>query len=173
MNSLINALLFITATALLVLFAVLVNVYMKGLELKDLNILGDWANLSSAESSTNFAESSTKIAESSTESNKFAESWRGIFAKKEIPHFRYPAPEAFITFDLSEAKSTDILQISNLDSYKLFCLKEILKANNVKFTYEILRGRATLRVILDSANKRKNLLNDLKRYNIAYHITKG
>ncbi|MGX2983173.1 hypothetical protein [Helicobacter sp. 23-1045] len=166
MNSLINALLFITATALLVLFAVLVNVYMKGLELKDLNILGDWANLSSAESSA-------KIAESSAESNKIAESWRGIFAKKEIPHFRYPAPEAFITFDLSEAKSTDILQISNLDSYKLFCLKEILKANNVKFTYKILQQKAMVEISLDSAQKRKNLLNDLKRYNIAYHITKG
>lgn len=171
MNSITNVLLFCVSIVLLVMAFVAVNVYIKKLSLED---LGDMLTPSNIMSSFDSAlalntkgAKSANLAESKSDSNL----WSSIFAKKEIPHYRYPAPEMFIALDFSGKNRTDILQISNLDSYKFFCLKEILKSNNIQFTYKIQNQKATLEIVLDSAQKRANLLSELKRYNIAYRIS--
>lgn len=134
-----------------------VNVYVKRLSLDDLGAMLTPSNI--------IAKVQTK---DSTKTN--AESWSSIFAKKDIPHYRYPVAEMAIFLDFSHKNHTDILHISNLDSYKFFCLKEILKSNNIQFTYKITKQKAELEIALDSAKKRQNLIADLKRYNIAYNI---
>lgn len=171
MNSITNVLLFCVSIVLLVMAFVAVNVYVKKLSLED---LGDMLTPSNIMAGIDLAfdakDSGTKsanLAKSKGDSNL----WSSIFAKKEIPHYRYPAPEMFIALDFSGKNRTDILQISNLDSYKFFCLKEILKSNNIQFTYKIQNQKATLEIVLDSAQKRANLLSELKRYNIAYRIS--
>lgn len=166
MKSITNLLLFLASVVLLVMCFVAVNVFVKRLSLDDLSrIVRAESNTKSNLDSAN----RTKIAESSP---NFAESWSSIFAKKEVPHYRYPVPEMFLALDFSPKRYTDILQISNLDEYKFFCLKEILKSNNIKFTYKIVRQKATLEIALDSANREK-LFSDLARYNIHYNLIKG
>ena len=171
MNSITNVLLFCVSIVLLVMAFVAVNVYVKKLSLEDLGDMLTPSNIMAgidlALVSKDSGAKSANLAESKGDSNL----WSSIFAKKEIPHYRYPAPEMFIALDFSGKNRTDILQISNLDSYKFFCLKEILKSNNIQFTYKIQHHKATLEIVLDSAQKRANLLNELKRYNIAYRIS--
>lgn len=159
MNSITNLLLFFASIVLLAMCFVAVNVYVKRLNLDDLQ-----AMLSSIKT--------TETQSTETPTSK-AESWSSIFAKREIPHYRYPVPEVSILLDFSSVNHTDILRISNLDSYKFFCLKEILKSNNIQFTYKITKQKASLEIALDSAKKRQNLIADLKRYNIDYNIIKG
>ena len=168
MNSVTNALLFCVSIILLVMAFVAVNVYIKKLSLED---LGDMLSPSNIMSSFDLALDSSASGANLPESKSDSNLWSSIFAKKEIPHYRYPAPEMFIALDFSGKGKTDILQISNLDSYKFFCLKEILKSNNIQFTYKIQNQKATLEIVLDSAQKRANLLSELKRYNIAYRIS--
>ena len=168
MNSVTNALLFCVSIILLVMAFVAVNVYIKKLSLED---LGDMLSPSNIMSSFDLALDSSASGANLPESKGDSNLWSSIFAKKEIPHYRYPAPEMFIALDFSGKGKTDILQISNLDSYKFFCLKEILKSNNIQFTYKIQNQKATLEIVLDSAQKRANLLSELKRYNIAYRIS--
>lgn len=181
MKSITNLLLFLASVALLAMCFVAVNVFVKRLSLDDLSKImraessAESRGKSSLDSANRIknAESRGKIAESNTKSRgKIAESWSAIFAKKEVPHYRYPVPEMFLALDFSPKSYTDILQISNLDEYKFFCLKEILKSNNIKFTYKIVRQKATLEIALDSANREK-LFSDLARYNIHYNLIKG
>lgn len=171
MNSITNVLLFCVSIVLLVMAFVAVNVYVKKLSLEDLGDMLTPSNIMAgidlALDAKDSGAKSANLAESKSDSNL----WSSIFAKKEIPHYRYPAPEMFIALDFSGKNRTDILQISNLDSYKFFCLKEILKSNNIQFTYKIQNQKATLEIVLDSAQKRANLLSELKRYNIAYRIS--
>lgn len=172
MNSLTNALLFCVSIILLVMAFIAVNVYVNRLSLED---LGDMLSPSDfmARFGKDLALDSQRRAESNESKMHESNLWSSIFAKKELPNYRYPAPEMFIALDFSGKNRTDILQISNLDSYKFFCLKEILKANNIQFTYKIQNQKATLEIVLDSALKRTNLLSELKRYNIAYRISAG
>lgn len=170
MKSITNLLLFLASVALLAMCFVAVNVFVKKLSLDDLSKIVRAE--SSAESNTKSSLDSANRAKIAESSGKIAESWSAIFAKKEVPHYRYPVPEMFLALDFSPKSYTDILQISNLDEYKFFCLKEILKSNNIKFIYKIVRQKATLEIALDSAKKGK-LLSDLARYNIDYNLIKG
>lgn len=184
MNTLTNALLFCASIALLALGFVAVNVYMKRLSLKDLGEMmspsavvarfQDRANQAQngANKSADFGDS-MRGANLGRDSSGGASLWSTIFARKELPSYRYPVPELSIAVDFSPKRYTDILQISNLDSYKFFCLKEILKSHNVRFAYHIHNQKAKLEIALDSNAMRTNLLNELKRYNIAYNIIKG
>lgn len=200
MKSITNLLLFVASVALLAMCFVAVNVFVGRLSLDDLSTaLESRANIakygadsgiesaskgaesgaeSRADSGANIAnsraESSANIAESTADSiaRGAKKSWSAIFSRKEVPHYRYPTPEMFLSLDFSGSRHTDILQISNLDAYKFFCLKEILKSNNIKFTYKIVRQNAMLEIALDSA-KKDRLLADLARYNIRYNLIKG
>lgn len=167
MNSLTNALLFCVSILLLAMAFVAVNVYIKKLSLEDLgDMLSPSAVISNVKDSANLP---PKSANQSAQSQ--SNLWSSVFARKELPNYRYPAPEIFIALDFSGKSRTDILKISNLDSYKFFCLKEILKSNNIQFTYRIQNQKATLEIVLDSKQQRANLLSELKRYNIAYSIS--
>ncbi len=171
MNSLTNALLFCVSILLLAMAFVAVNVYIKKLSLEDLgDMLSPSAVISRFQDSANLPQDT---ANQSTQTKSESNLWSSVFARKELPNYRYPAPEIFIALDFSGKNRTDILQISNLDSYKFFCLKEILKSNNIQFTYRIQNQKATLEIVLDSKQKRANLLSELKRYNIAYSISAG
>ncbi|RDU64161.1 hypothetical protein [Helicobacter sp. MIT 14-3879] len=162
MNLLTNILLFFISILILLMAFVAVNVYVNKLTTKDLQSY----LLSPFKESVN-------IKKNKIDEVKKPTTWSSILASKEIPNFSYPSPEVFITLDFSNVNKTDILQIINLDSYKLFCLKEILKSNNIKFTYIQNSNVATLEVALINLKQRQNLISELKRYNIAYHIKKG
>lgn len=163
MNSLTNALLFCVSILLLAMAFIAVNVYIKKISLED---LGDMLS-----PSVLTLQDSPKLPQDSINQSTQSQSWSSLFSKREVPHYRYPTPELFIALDFSGKNRTDILKISNLDSYKFFCLKEILKSNNIQFTYKIQNQKAMLEIVLDSAQKRANLLSELKRYNIAYQIS--
>ena len=185
MKSITNLLLFVASVALLAMCFVAVNVFVGRLSLDDLSTaLESRVNIakygadsgieSTSKGAESRADSSANIAESTADSiaRGAKKSWSAIFSRKEVPHYRYPTPEMFLSLDFSGSRHTDILQISNLDAYKFFCLKEILKSNNIKFTYKIVRQNAMLEIALDSA-KKDRLLADLARYNIRYNLIKG
>ncbi len=170
MSSLTNALLFCVSILLLAMAFIAVNVYIKKLSLEDLGDMLSPSNIiSQFQDSANLTPNDAILDAQPQKSE--SKLWSSIFARKELPNYRYPAPEIFIELDFSGKNRTDILQISNLDSYKFFCLKEILKSNNIQFTYRIQNQKATLEIVLDSEQKRAKLLSELKRYNIAYRIS--
>lgn len=159
MNSITNILLFFVFVLLVGMSFLAVNVYMKKLTLQDLQ--------------NYIAKPLAALPAKKDEDSSKPSTWSSIFVSKEIPDFSYPSPEISISLDFSNYKKTDVLEISNLDSYKLFCLKEILKSNNIQFTYKQESKKATLAVSLNNAKQRQNLLSELERYNIAYKINKG
>lgn len=169
MNSLLNLALFVLAIALLCVAFLAVNIYVNKWSMTDLSrnlrALNEMALFEKR--FANLAESVSESAQDSSESKTL---WSNIFAKKEIPDFRYPTQELAIALDFSGANHTDFLTIKNLDSYKFFCLKEILKRNDIQFTYALNGKLATLEIALDSPKTRANLISDLKRYNISYTI---
>lgn len=160
MRSITNIFLFFVFVLLVGMSFLAVNVYIKKLTLKDLQ-----GYISNPLAALPIKQEEQDISKPST--------WSSILASKEIPNFSYPSPEISISLDFSNHQKTDVLEISNLDSYKLFCLKEILKSNNIQFTYKQVSKKATLAVSLNNAKQRQNLLSELERYNIAYKINKG
>lgn len=113
---------------------------------------------------------STPNTKSRLDVDDYKSTWVNSFASKNIPGFSYPSLEFSIVLDFSNAKKTDTLRISNLDSYKFFCLNEVLKSNNIKFTYIKTADFVTLEVALNKNGLREKLTNELKKYNISYHI---
>lgn len=153
MNSVINILLFFVFILMLATSFVAINIYIN----KTAHISHDvYRNIKN-----------TDIKESN-EINP--SSWVQIFAKQELHNFSYPSSELFISLDFSDKKRTNTLKITNLDSYKFFCLNEILKSNNIKFAYQKIADSVILEVVLDGANLKNTLINELNKYNISYSI---
>lgn len=98
------------------------------------------------------------------------DSWIKIFSKQKLNDFRYPSSELFIYLDFSNKKKTHTLKITNLDSYKFFCLNEILKGNNIKFAYQKIADSVILEVVLNDADLKNILISELNKYSISYNI---
>ncbi|MDE6886444.1 MAG: hypothetical protein K2P17_05355 [Helicobacteraceae bacterium] len=160
MNSVLNIVLFFVFILILLVVLFGINVYVNKINIKDIQ---SYFTLNISESKTSNMLKVENIAIKSP-------SWANLFTSTNIPTYSYPSSELFIELDFSNQKKTNILQIKNLDSYKFFCLNEILKSNNIKFAYKKTSDFITLEVALDSEGLRKKLVGELQKYNIAYSI---
>ncbi|RAX54219.1 hypothetical protein CCY99_04195 [Helicobacter sp. 16-1353] len=155
MNSVINILLFFIFIIMLATLFIAVNMYIGKLSMEDIK--------------TSFIGSDfIHIKNKPKDDNK--STWISSLASKNIADFSYPISELAIILDFSNAKKTNILTIENLDSYKFFCLNEILKNNDIKFAYTKVADFVTLDVALNKEGLKETLINELKKYNISYHI---
>lgn len=161
MNYVLNLLLFLVFITILIISFIVVNTYVNKFYLIN--------------TKPNFTKNE-KIADKNIDSNNTNSteddktSWIKALQKETLPNFSYPAQELFITLDFSNTKKTNILTISNLNSYKFFCLNEILKSNNIKFTYIKNNELVKLEIALDRASLKEKLTEELKKYNISYNI---
>lgn len=153
MNAVINILLCLVFLALLVASFILINIYIKKFSINDRQII--------------LSHNQTTKDDTKTSNNK---TWISILSSKNITDFSYPSNELFITLDFSHTPKTHILTISNLDSYKFFCLNEILKNNNIQFAYQKKGNSLILKVALDNDNLKAKLIDELRQYHISYHI---
>ncbi|GLH57271.1 hypothetical protein [Helicobacter ailurogastricus] len=86
----------------------------------------------------------------------------------KTPSFIYPSIEKKIDIEFLDNAQTRKLLVKNLDSYKLFCLHEVLKAEHIEFALDKKKTHTTLIIYLPHATKR--FLEDLKYYQIPYQL---
>jgi len=103
------------------------------------------------------------------------EKWIERFSEHEDEGYFYPVTEIFVEVDLKDPpKKTTIyqLQAGELDPYQLFCLKEVLKQQNVKYMFE--QKKEDMKLIIYSKNvvQLKNIVKILKDYAINAKIKK-
>ena len=155
MNSVINILLFVVFMAILITSFIAIDLYInKAMQLPQ-----------NYQKNTQAMQPKVDIKED-TQNN----SWIKIFSKQILNDFKYPSSELFIHLDFSNNKKTHTLKITNLDSYKFFCLNEILKSNNIKFAYQKTLDSVILEVVLNNINLKNTLISELNKYNISYNI---
>ena len=173
MNSALNILLFLFFVLILVAAFLGVNLYVNKLSNDDAEggvAIGESAkNLLPTDLIASIKEPQNLIAKALSKSAR-SSVWVDNFAQKNINNFSYPSSELAIALDFSNAQKTDTLAISNLDSYKFFCLNEVLKANGIRFAYIKKADQITLEVALRDNLTRSNLTNELKKYGISYQI---
>lgn len=155
MNSILNILLFITAILIIILILIGANIYLDKIKFVD--------QIPYTNNTINIKNNKINIKEDSSNN------WLSILTKKEIKSFSYPSLEMSATFNLSNAIKTNILSIINLDAYKLFCLQEILKNNNIQYSYTQTNNNANIELIL-TKNIKQKFLTELESYNIQYQI---
>lgn len=99
------------------------------------------------------------------------DNWISMLAKKKPLDYSYPNVVFSISFDFNVASNNMVLNIENIDSYKLFCLNEVLKKYNIPYSSRQNLNSVTLSILLNK-NNQKNFLNELENYNISYTIGK-
>ena len=99
--------------------------------------------------------------------------WLNHFAKTQKLGYYYPVNEVYIKVDLNEKITKTItyeLSATLLDPYQLFCLKDELKKQ--KLRYYLKKNKAKVELVIYSNNKKKldSLVVALKNYQIAAKI---
>lgn len=98
------------------------------------------------------------------------ESWLFSLLKSQ-KNYTYPATEIKVNVDfksLAERSESTKLVIKDLDDYKFFCLNEVLKEENVEYAYEQAGNLANIIIYLPEGLKRKQIIQDLRHYEIEY-----
>ena len=99
--------------------------------------------------------------------------WLNHFSKSEQNGYFYPVNEIYINLDLNEQTGltkTYQLDAPISDSYKLFCLQEVLKQYNVRYFLNKNQEDAKLLLYLDDKSKLDLLVRALKTYDINANI---
>ncbi|MGN8434889.1 hypothetical protein ACR9LT_05910 [Helicobacter pylori] len=81
----------------------------------------------------------------------------------------YPVVEHYFEIPFEEKKREySKLIIKDLKDYQWWCLKEILKKEQIDYAYDSTKNQSNLIIYLDK-NKKERLLADLDYYKIRYH----
>ncbi|MDF1881530.1 hypothetical protein JHD50_09490 [Sulfurimonas sp. MAG313] len=103
------------------------------------------------------------------------EKWIERFSEHEDEGYFYPVSEIYVEVDLKDPpKKTMIYQLKagDLDSYQLFCLKEVLKQYKVKYLFEQKKEDMKLIIYSEDISQLKNIVKTLKNYAINARIKK-
>lgn len=103
------------------------------------------------------------------------EKWIERFSKHEGEGYFYPVTEIFVEVDLKEPpEKTTIYQLKagELDPYQLFCLKEVLKQEKVKYMFEQKKEDLKLVIYSKNLSELKSIVTKLKNYAINASIIK-
>ena len=108
-----------------------------------------------------------------TQDGELQSMWLAHFSKSEQNGYFYPVNEIYINLDLNEKTGltkTYQLDAPISDSYKLFCLQEVLKQYNVRYFLNKNQEDAKLLLYLDDKSKLDLLVKALKTYDISANI---
>ncbi len=103
------------------------------------------------------------------------EKWIERFSEHENQGYFYPVTEIFVEVDLKEPpkKTTSYqLKAGDLDSYQIYCLKELLKQYQLKYIFEQKKNDVRLVIYSKSLDPLKNIVESLKDYAINASIVK-
>ena len=103
------------------------------------------------------------------------EKWIERFSEHEDEGYFYPVTEIFVEVDLKDPpKKTTIYQLKagELDPYQLFCLKEVLKQEKVKYMFEQKKEDLKLVIYSKNLSELKSIVAKLKNYAINASIIK-
>ena len=95
--------------------------------------------------------------------------WLSHFSKSEKSGYYYPVNEIYINLDLNDqTTSTKAYQLSEpiTDSYKLFCLQEVLKQYNIRYFLNKNSESSKLVIYADDKSKLDLVEKNLKTYDI-------
>jgi hypothetical protein len=95
--------------------------------------------------------------------------WLSHFSKSEKSGYYYPVNEIYINLDLNDqTTSTNAYQLSEpiSDSYKLFCLQEVLKEYNIRYFLNKNNEDSKLILYVDNKSKLESVEKSLKTYDI-------
>lgn len=106
----------------------------------------------------------------STSTSTDGNSWLYKLSSNDVENFAYPTPELSLSFALDGKQSINVIRMKDIDQYSFFCISEVLKNNKIDFAYKKDSKDITLEVVLDNKNKKKQLMNELDKYNISYTI---
>lgn len=102
-------------------------------------------------------------------------SWTSDFAQEGIGDFIYPALELDISFDLASLEKRQKqfrVFMEEMDSYKFFCLNQVLTSNGINYAFYKNGKGIQLMVSAKSEEFLSSVLEQLKRYDIEYQIEK-
>ncbi|BEG56850.1 Periplasmic protein [Helicobacter sp. NHP21005] len=88
--------------------------------------------------------------------------------EQEAPPYLYPSLQKKVGIEFFDSTPTRKILVKNLDSYKLFCLREILKTEHIDFALDKKKTGTTLIIYLPHATQQ--FLEDLKYYQIPYKL---
>ncbi|ANH47110.1 hypothetical protein [Helicobacter pylori] len=80
----------------------------------------------------------------------------------------YPVIEHHFEIPFEEKREYSKLIIKDLKGYQWWCLKEILKKEQIDYAYDSTKNQPNLIIYLDK-NKKERFLADLDYYKIRYH----
>ncbi|PUD45634.1 hypothetical protein FNE11_02590 [Helicobacter pylori] len=80
----------------------------------------------------------------------------------------YPVIEHHFEIPFEEKREYSKLIIKDLKGYQWWCLKEILKKEQIDYAYDSTKNQPSLIIYLDK-NKKERFLADLDYYKIRYH----
>lgn len=99
--------------------------------------------------------------------------WVGRFAKQDPKDFAYPATELQIKLDLvghMEHEKVYRIVIGDVDSYKFFCINQVLSSNGIKYSYYRTDGFVRLIIATSDRKYMEQVLSELEDYGIEYKI---
>lgn len=98
--------------------------------------------------------------------------WVKRFSTQENPPYRYPAPELHVKLDFAPAVALKTFRVvvGELDSYRFFCLNQVLLAHKINYAYYKTEGHIRLIVTTQDESYLRSVLKELQRYEITYEI---
>ena len=102
--------------------------------------------------------------------------WAKDFIESTQSSYAYPALELDISFDLQAPEKTYKqfrVIVEPLDSYKFFCLPQVLSSNGMNYAYYKSGNSLQLMVSAKSEEFLNQVLSQLNRYEIKYQIDKS
>lgn len=102
--------------------------------------------------------------------------WAKDFAAAMPKDYTYPALELDISFDLQSPEKTQQqfrVVVEPLDSYKFFCLHQVLTSNGINYAYYKDGNNLQLMVSAQSEEYLNAVLSQLSRYEIKYHVDRS
>ncbi len=101
--------------------------------------------------------------------------WIEGIVKREQKEYSYAATELDIRLDYQDAmKNRDYkhyrIDVENLDSYKFFCINQVLKSKNILYSYYKVDGLIKIAISESNRDLLNDALKEIKKYKIDYTI---
>ncbi|BBG66137.1 hypothetical protein NNO_1434 [Hydrogenimonas sp.] len=110
-----------------------------------------------------------------TKSVEGPKKWLKDLASRKKPSYSYAVSEMEISLPLKkrpEPKTSFRLILRNLDSYKMFCIKQLFERNGIDFSVFKKRGEAVLVLHDIDSDERSRIVRMVREYDVKTEIEK-
>lgn len=101
--------------------------------------------------------------------------WVAELAGQKGENYYFSATELQIKLDLEQQLKQDQsfrVYVENIDGYKLFCINQVFKTNNIRYSFFKTEESIMLVVRAKNSDHLSRVLDKLKRYDIEYRVEK-